>query len=76
MLSSVSVSNRLSVTQWRVLWLLVFSVCINYIDRGTLSVAAPQITSEMKLTPIEMGVPAFRVLLDLRGLPGHRRLAG
>jgi len=55
MLNSVSVPNRLSTVQWRVLWLLVFSVCINYIDRGTLSVAAPQLTAEMHLTATQMG---------------------
>src|SRR6185436_803267 len=47
--------NRMSTTQWRVLWLLVFSVCINYIDRGNLSVAAPQLIGEMHLTATQMG---------------------
>ncbi len=47
--------NPLQAAQWRVLWLLVFSVCINYIDRGNLSVAAPQLISEMKLTATQMG---------------------
>src|SRR5437879_5812555 len=56
MVSPVSVSNRLTTTQWRVLWLLVFSVCINYIDRGNLSVAAPQLVAEMKLTATQMGL--------------------
>ena len=55
MSSSASNSNHLSTAQWRVLWLLVFSVCINYIDRGNLSVAAPQLISEMKLTATQMG---------------------
>src|SRR3981081_3412841 len=53
--SSATASNRLDTAQWRVLWLLVFSVCINYIDRGNLSVAAPQLISEMKLTATQMG---------------------
>src|SRR5262249_22360999 len=41
--------------QMRVLILLAISVCINYIDRGTLSVAAPQLTIEMRLNPEQMG---------------------
>lgn len=36
--------------------LLVISVWINYIDRGTLSVAAPVIAPELGLNPTEMGV--------------------
>jgi ACS family D-galactonate transporter-like MFS transporter len=55
MSSSPSNSDRLDTAQWRVLWLLVFSVCINYIDRGNLSVAAPQLISEMKLSATQMG---------------------
>src|SRR6185436_15948257 len=40
----------------RVLILLVLSVGINYIDRGTLSVAAPQLTSQLSLNPQQMGL--------------------
>jgi MFS family permease len=32
------------------------SICINYIDRGTLSVAAPQLITEMKLDPKQIGL--------------------
>lgn len=39
-----------------ILILLVISVVVNYIDRGALSVAAPQITAELKLSTVEMGV--------------------
>jgi MFS family permease len=39
-----------------VLWLLVLSVAINYIDRGLLSVSAPLLTRELSLSPVEMGV--------------------
>lgn len=36
--------------------LLLVSVWINYIDRGNLSVAAPALTSELGLTPTQMGL--------------------
>jgi len=48
--------TRLNTVEKRVLVLLVLSVGINYIDRGTLSVAAPQLTREMALDPEKMGL--------------------
>ena len=42
--------------QWRLLALLVAAVFINYIDRGNLSVSAPDIVKELSLTPSQMGV--------------------
>jgi MFS family permease len=39
-----------------VLVLLVFSVCINYIDRGALSVTAPLIATELSLSPQQLGL--------------------
>ncbi len=42
-------------TEWRILILLVFSVFVNYIDRGNLSIAAPLLTHEMQLDPQQMG---------------------
>ncbi len=47
--------NRLSIVQWRVLLLLMFSVFINYIDRGNLSVAAPLLMTELHLNSTQMG---------------------
>jgi len=46
----------LSKVETRILILLVLSVGINYIDRGTLSVAAPQLTAELSLNPQQMGL--------------------
>ncbi len=43
-------------TQWGFLLLLLISVGINYIDRGNLSVAAPQLSTELSLSPSQMGV--------------------
>lgn len=42
--------------QRRVLILLAVSVWINYIDRGSLSVAAPDISRELNLDPSQLGV--------------------
>ncbi len=44
------------VAQWRLLALLVAAVFINYIDRGNLSVSAPDIVKELSLTPTQMGL--------------------
>jgi ACS family D-galactonate transporter-like MFS transporter len=46
----------MSVRQWTVIVLLAFSVFINYFDRGNLSVAAPQLTTELSLNPSNMGI--------------------
>ena len=46
-----AITNKLTKVQTRILILLAISVSINYIDRGTLSVAAPQLTTEMSLDP-------------------------
>ncbi len=47
---------RPTATQWRIIALLVLSVAINYIDRGSLSVAAPALNEEMALPPDQMGL--------------------
>ena len=51
-----AVQAKLSKVETRILILLVLSVGINYIDRGTLSVAAPQLTAELSLNPQQMGL--------------------
>src|SRR5882672_12444044 len=51
-----AIESKLTKVQTRILSLLAISVAINYIDRGTLSVAAPQLTSEMSLDPKQMGI--------------------
>lgn len=45
-------STRLSL----VLALLAFSVLINYVDRGNLSIAAPMLKDELKLSPTQLGI--------------------
>jgi MFS transporter, ACS family, D-galactonate transporter len=51
-----SMSTSISRPLWIVLILLVVSVAINYIDRGNLSIAAPLLKTEMKLSPAQLGV--------------------
>ena len=41
--------------QWIVLILLVISICINYIDRGNLSVAGVSLSHELHLGPSQLG---------------------
>ncbi|MBI2679875.1 MAG: MFS transporter [Candidatus Solibacter usitatus] len=47
---------RPTAAQWRIIFLLVISVAINYIDRGSLSIAAPALRSELSLPPDRLGV--------------------
>src|SRR5215469_16400573 len=51
----VTVESRLTRIQWIVLGLLVISIAVNYIDRGTLSVAGPFLESELHLTKTQLG---------------------
>lgn len=39
-----------------VLFLLVLSIAINYIDRGALSVSAPLLTKELQIEPAQLGL--------------------
>src|SRR6476469_3975106 len=41
---------------WVALGLLVLSVCINYVDRGNLGVAAKSIQDELRFTPEQLGI--------------------
>jgi MFS transporter, ACS family, D-galactonate transporter len=52
----VVLKSRMSARDWWILALLVLAGCINYIDRGSLSIAAPAIRRELSLTPTEIGI--------------------
>ena len=41
---------------WGIAFLLLFSVLINYVDRGNLSIAAPVLAPELSLTPEKLGL--------------------
>jgi MFS family permease len=42
--------------RWILIGLLAVVAVINYVDRGSLSVAAPAISAELRLDPLKMGV--------------------
>jgi ACS family D-galactonate transporter-like MFS transporter len=50
------VHDKLDRKQWIVVVLLAVSVFINYLDRGSLSVAAPLIKDELRLSASQLGV--------------------
>jgi ACS family D-galactonate transporter-like MFS transporter len=47
---------KLTARHWGLLVLLIVSVQINYFDRGSLSITAPLISTELALSPARMGV--------------------
>ena len=47
---------RPSRLQWMALALLVVSVCINYVDRGNLGVAAKSIEADLHFPPAQLGL--------------------
>jgi MFS transporter, ACS family, D-galactonate transporter len=49
--ASANVQRR----QWTVVFLLFLSAVINYVDRGSLSIAAPLLNKELGLSPIQLG---------------------
>lgn len=55
-LPSTRQSEKLSPTLRAILVLLTLSIFINYIDRGNLSVAAPLLKDELRLSPSELGI--------------------
>ena len=50
------VSTVASRRRFAIMGLLFVTVVINYLDRSNLSIAAPSITSEFRLTPLQLGV--------------------
>ncbi|MDQ6678699.1 MAG: MFS transporter [Acidobacteriota bacterium] len=52
---AIDAPSRMNRAQWIFLSLLVLSVCINYIDRGSLGIAGPLLSKELKLDPYEFG---------------------
>jgi MFS transporter, ACS family, D-galactonate transporter len=47
---------RLSPELRRVATLLAFSIFINYLDRGALSIAAPLLKEDLRFSPAQLGV--------------------
>jgi D-galactonate transporter len=70
---AVAVSDvRKSRRRWLMLVLLFIATVINYVDRSNLSVAAPGISHELGLDPVQMGLlfSAFGWTYALFNLPG------
>lgn len=55
-ISSQSDKGKLPAASWRFLALLAFSVFINFVDRGNLSIAAPLLKTELHLSASQLGV--------------------
>ena len=53
--AAADVKNTLPGALSIVLGLLVFSVFLNYVDRGNLSIAAPMIKDELHLSAAQLG---------------------
>ncbi|HQT77125.1 MAG TPA: MFS transporter, partial [Rhodopila sp.] len=54
--SAAGSRSRMSNVRWRIFYLLLATVSINYIDRASLSVAMPIISKEFQITPAIQGV--------------------
>jgi MFS family permease len=55
-ITSPTARGESSSTPWFLLFLLFVSVMINYVDRGSIATAAPLISRELSLSPLQMGV--------------------
>jgi MFS transporter, ACS family, D-galactonate transporter len=49
-------SSRLTTSLWIVVVLLGLSAFLNYLDRGNLSIAAPMLKDELRISPIQLGI--------------------
>lgn len=50
------VQRPVTIAEWRVLALLVVSVCLNYIDRTSFAAAAPALSAEFQISPSHLGL--------------------
>src|SRR3984885_16353935 len=54
--SNAAASTKLSPALFGVALLLAISVLINYVDRGTLAIAAPLLKEDLHLSPSQLGI--------------------
>jgi MFS transporter, ACS family, D-galactonate transporter len=52
----LTTTRKVTPAQWGMLILMALSVWINYVDRANLSVAAPQLRSELSITAADLGI--------------------
>ncbi len=66
-----SLDRRTRRRQWTLVTLLVLAGCVNYVDRSTLAIANHDITSELHLSPTQLGalLSAFAWAYALCQLP-------
>ena len=57
-----------------VFFLLFLSILINYIDRGNLSIAAPLLKDELRISVSQLGILFSSILLDLQRCPNRQWL--
>ncbi len=55
-MTSATKPGRLSPVQWRLATLMGLSIFINYMDRGSLSIAAPMLKDELHLSAAQLGI--------------------
>src|SRR5205814_2431353 len=58
-IATADASPELSPTttrQWAIVFVLLLAAILNSADRSSLSIAAPQLSAELQLSPVEMGV--------------------
>ena len=53
---SVAKAEKPTAVRWKIFFLMLFLISINYIDRASLSVAMPLISEEFGLTPTQQGM--------------------
>ena len=53
---SVVDEKKPTTVRWKIFFLMLFLISINYIDRASLSVAMPLISAEFGLTPTQQGL--------------------
>ena len=70
--AQTAVGARASSRRFMIMGMLFVTVVINYLDRANLSIAAPGITAEFHLTPVQLGMvfSAFGWFYTGMQLPG------
>ena len=53
--AGLSSSPRTTARRWILVFVLLLAAILNSADRTSLSVAAPQLTAELHLSPVQMG---------------------
>ena len=52
----MELASRAGRVRWGILAMLFFVTVINYADRATLSLAAPALTDDLGISPLQLGI--------------------